>query len=278
MDKGRPLAWARIFGRLQTRLEGYNFYRRIELLIKGSAVDTYLPFFSVPVFLVFSGLFFLVVSLLLLMAVTKNLAISVGFGLLASFSPWLLLELLRIFNIRRIRRNYHGFLTSLIGFFTLSGDVVGSYQKAADYTGAPLNAFVKDAVYKYQRSNLDFASCLDELAERANEREMVKLIKFTKLYLAYGGDFAITLKKLNQQATRLENARLSLYSSAYVGLIAIGIMILINITAFFAMYSDPTAANVIGTTLTGLGLFYFNLASIIAGIVISFGIFRGDVS
>jgi len=274
LQKKRPpltLNW------MLNRLTRCRFFHRLELLIKASAVDKHIPFFNGYVFLAITLLIFLGVSSFL-NTVTRSWAVSIGFSALASIIPRLLLELLRVINIRRIRHNYHGFLSSLMGFFALSGDVIGGYQSAADYSGEPLKTYVKDAVYRYQRSNLDFEVCLDELAERANEREFVKLIKFTKVYLAYGGNFSTTLEKLNNQASRLEQARLSLYSSGYVGIIAIAVMMAIDFMAFFSIYiRDPASVEVMGSTLTGAGLLFFNLASVILGIVISFRIFRGDI-
>lgn len=273
----RPIALDRFLQSLLNKVGKNKIIHRIELLIKSSAVDKLMPFFNLYMFLFLSILFVLVIGVFSY-TVMKSIVVSGGVGLLAGFTPMLILELLRIINIRRVRSTYHGFLCSLIGFFSLSGDVVGAYMNAADYTGEPLKSYVKDAVYKYNRSNINFEVCLDELAERANEREFIKLVKFTKLYLSYGGDYSAILNKINTQSQRLESARLSLFSSAYVGIIAIGVMIFIDFTAFFSLFTSDTAATeILGTTLVGNGLIFLNMASVIFSIYIIFRLFRGDI-
>lgn len=273
----RPIALDRCLQRLLNKAGKHKILNRIELLIKASTVDKFVPFFNLYIFLSISSLIFLAISAFSY-TVIKSIVFALSLGVLAGFTPMLILELLRIINIRRVRRTYHGFLCSLIGFFSLSGDVVGAYMNAADYTGEPLKSYVKDAVYKYNRSNIDFDVCLDELAQRANEREFIKLVKFTKLYLSYGGDYPAILNKLNTQSQRLESARLSLFSSAYVGIIAIAVMILIDFTAFFSLFTSNTAAiDILGTTIVGNGLVFLNMASVIISIYIIFRLFRGDI-
>lgn len=270
-----------VLGNLVMRqLEGAkknHFLRSIDALIKASAIEKILPFFNLYVFLfitvavfIFSGL-----SSYLL---THSIIPSLGAGIIAGIMPKLLLELLRVINVRRVRNNYHGFLCSLIGFYTLTQDIVGSYKNAADYTGEPLRSYVNAAVYKYKKSNTDFSVCLDELADRTGERELCKLIKFTKLFLSYGGDFIKILNKLNGQSQRVEKARLSYYSSAYIGIIAIVIMVFIDIMTFILLFiSDKTASGVLSTTLLGNGFVLLNMAAVLFALYMSFRLFRGDI-
>jgi len=270
-----------VLGNLVMRhLEGakrYHFLRSIDVLIKASAIEKILPFFNLYVFL------FITVAIFAFSGsssylLTHSIIPSLCAGIIAGIMPKLLLELLRVINVRRVRNNYHGFLCSLIGFFTLTQDIVGSYKNAADYTGEPLRSYVNAAVYKYKKSNIDFSVCLDELADRAGERELGKLIKFTKLYLSYGGDFTKILNKLNGQSQRVEKARLSYYSSAYIGIIAIIIMAAIDIMTFILLFiSDKTASGVLGATLLGNGFVLLNVAAVLFALYMSFRLFRGDV-
>ncbi len=276
----RQKSWVNIkktvFRQMQ-KLNALKLLHHIDALIKSSAIDKIIPFFNTYLYLLITVLLFGGSSVLSYLLI-NSLIPSLGVGVLSGVVPVLVLELLRIINIRRVRRNYHGFLCSLIGFFALSGDIVGSYKNAANYTGEPLKSYVRDAVFKYDRSNKNFDVCLDELAERANEREFIKLIKFTKLYLSYGGDFSNILNKLNNQSQRLENARLSLYSSSYIGIIAISIMTLINIAGIFTVFTrDEAAARVLGTTLVGNGLLLLSLAAMLFAVYTSFRLFRGDI-
>ncbi len=256
-------------------LNKVKFLRDIEVLIKSSAIDMRMPFINTYSFLtiscaVFFTFFFFSYQMM------KSIIPSVCCGLIASIIPLLALKLLRIYNIRRVRNNYHGFLCSLAGFYSLSGDIVGSYRNAADYTGEPLKTYVKEAVYKYDKSNINFTVCLDALMDRVGERELIKFLKFTKLYLLHGGDYGIMLDKLNTQSQRMESARLSLYSSAYVGIIAIGIMTFVDVACLVSLFKiDDNAAYVLSSTLMGNGLILLNLIAVVFGVFTSFQLFKG---
>lgn len=273
----RPLAIDKLVQGLFNKLQKNNYLHKLDVLVKSSAVDKYIPFFNLYFLLTITIIIILVTGVFSYNQ-TESIVASGGIAVLFGIIPILLLRLMTIINIRRVRNNYHGFLCSLIGFFSLSGDVVGSYMNAADYTGQPLKSYVKDAVYKYSKSNAKFEACLEELSERASEREFTKLVKFTKLYLSYGGDFSAMLNKLNTQSFRLENARVNFYSSAYVGIAAIILMIFIDVGSIFMVFTNQNSTGyVLNSTLMGTGLLLGNLAAISFGIYTAFMLFRGDI-
>ncbi len=256
-------------------LNKVKLFRDIEVLIKSSAMDMRMPFFNTYSFLTISCAAFFAIFFFSYQ-IMKSIVPAVCCGLISSLIPLLALKLLRIYNIRRVRKNYHGFLCSLAGFYSLSGDIVGAYRNAADYTGEPLKTYVKEAVYKYDRSNVNFTVCLDELMDRVGERELIKFLKFTKLYLLHGGDYGIMLDKLNTQSQRMESSRLSLYSSAYVGIIAIAIMTFVDIACLASLFKiDDNAAYVLSSTLMGNGLILLNLLAVVFGVFTSFRLFKG---
>ena len=267
-------------GFLLRRIEGvkdYRYFRKIDVLIKSSAVKKVLPFINLYSYLFIT---FLIVfcSLISSYLLTRSIIPALGIAFIAGSMPTMVLELMRVVNIRRVRSNYHGFLCSLIGYYALSKDIVGSFNNAADYTGEPLNSYVKDAVYKYNKSNVNFDVCLDELEDRTGERELSKLIKFTKLHLLYGGDYTKILNKLNTHSQRVEKARMSFYSSAYVGIIAISVTGMVVVATFISIFSNERAASIVlSTTLMGNCFLLFNIISVFFAIYMAFRLFRGDV-
>lgn len=265
-----------VFSQLVSKVIGKKRFERLHLLIKVSGADIRLPFLTVPFLLIVMLIIFLGISSVFFVA-TENLLLSLGAGILVSSVPIFVLEVIKVINIHRIHKNYHGFITSLIGFFSLTGDVIGSYQNAADYTGEPLRSYVKDAVYKYNHSSISFEQCLDELAERAREREFVKLLQFTKLYQINGGDFLKILNELNDQSQRLERARLTHLSSAYVGAIVIAAMIFLDfLTLAIIFIREQGLAEILGATLTGNILILANFTAIVIAVVTAYKIVRGD--
>lgn len=266
----RNMRNARLFKKGKAR----SLLSRLDKLAGISGIGRTAPFFNVCIFILLTIVMF-TFAFLISFQMTRTLLPALAISIAAGCLPKAGLELLRILNIRRVRRNYHGFLNALAGFYSLTGDIVGAFRRASDYTAEPLKTYVKEAVYKYDKSSIGFDACLDELGQRAGERELLKLLKFTKICLLYGGDYLTVLEKLNRQSQRLENERLSLYTSAYVGIVVILAMVFIDLVVIAAVFmKDRFTAGILTSTILGNSLISLNLAAVTFGIYTCFRLFK----
>ncbi|MDK2951557.1 MAG: hypothetical protein PWQ77_1222, partial [Kosmotogales bacterium] len=162
------------------------------------------------------------------------------------------------------------------GFFNISGDIIYAFERSADYTTEPLKSFIKSTVMKYRRSNLEFIDCLDDLEKQIRDREFGKFIKFTKLHLVYGGDYRMAIRKLIEQARRLESSRSIMAASALTGTIVISGVIILDLVSFISAYTmNPETAIVLRSTLTGQLIAVGNLLAVGAGVYMIASLNRG---
>jgi tight adherence protein B len=241
--------------------------------IRVSGVRRFVPVMDVPLFLLLSLIFFLA-GCLWGFQTTRSPVVSLAAGVMAGFLPRIALEFMAVLNSRKVRSLYLGFLNVFYGFYSLDGDIVGAFRRSAAYTGEPLRTFINKMVHVYDRGGSDFGRCLDELAREVRDREFVKFIKFTKLYLVYGGDYARALEKLADQARRLESAGTALFSSATVGFLAVSAMAVLNGAGLVAAYAlNPDTAFFVKNTLTGQFLALANLGAVAFGLYTAVNIF-----
>lgn len=238
----------------------------IDDVIQSSNIQKYLPFMDVSVFMLLSIVlaFFI---LFLGYTITQSITISIFMAALSSMIPKIILDVMSASNTKKIRKLYLSFLNAFHGFYNISGDIIHAFDRSAEYTTEPLRSFIKEAVLKYNRSNIEFVECLDDLEQKIRDKEFKKFIKFTKLHLIYGGDYRKALSKLIQQARRLESSRAMLAASALSGTVIISGVILLDLLTFFSVYiSNPQSAEILRSTVTGQAITIYNLFAVSIGI------------
>ncbi|MBZ4687362.1 MAG: hypothetical protein JG764_995 [Clostridiales bacterium] len=248
---------------------------KIDISIQASNIQKYLPFMDISMFIITV----MVISLLILFLgyrITGSLITSLFIGIMTGFLPGVALDILAAANTKKIRRLYLGFLNTFEGFFNISGDIIYAFERSADYTTEPLKSFIKSTVMKYRRSNLEFIDCLDDLEKQIRDREFGKFIKFTKLHLVYGGDYRMAIRKLIEQARRLESSRSIMAASALTGTIVISGVIILDLVSFISAYTmNPETAIVLRSTLTGQLIAVGNLLAVGAGVYMIASLNRG---
>lgn len=248
---------------------------KLEKTINSSNIKKYIPWLNIYFFLLTVILFF-GAAFYITLKITHTYITSLFVAMIIGFLPKGFLEFATVINEKKLRKEYLGFLNVYYGFFNLSGDVVGAFRKSANYTGEPLKSFINSMVYRYDRSNIDFIQCLDFLAENIKDREFLKFIKFTKLYLIYGGDYEKALEKLIEQARKLENARISLTSTAIVGIFVIVIFSMLDIASLLMVYlNNLDVAVFLRTSTMGQILVLFNLITVCIGYYFVASFYRG---
>jgi|GEM_PF-1029397 tight adherence protein B len=247
----------------------------LDVSIQSSNIQKYIPFMDLSVFIVLTLTIFILVAFIGF-TITGSIPTSFFMGLMSGLIPKVVLDIMSASNTKKIRRLYLSFLNAFDGFYNISGDIIHALDRSAYYTTEPLQTFLKKAVLKYNRSNAEFTECLDDLEKQIKDREFRKFIKFTKLHLVYGGDYRKALRKLIEQARRLESSRAMLAASSLSGTIIISGVIVLDLVTFFSAYTmNPETAHVLRTTFTGQMISLGNLLAMGIGVYIITSLNRG---
>lgn len=260
------LAADRLFLNGKKRGNAEKIIDKIDVSIHASNINKYLPFLDVSLFMIIVFVVSLI-TLFLGYRITESLLTSFFMGIMSAFLPKVFLDILAAVNTKKIRKLYLGYLNTFEGFFNISGDIVYAFERSADYTTEPLKSFIKKAVIKYKRSNVEFTEYLEDLEKQIRDREFGKFIKFTKLHLVYGGDYRKALKKLIEQARRLESSRSIMAASALTGTLIISGVIVLDLVSFISAYTlNPESAVILRSTFTGQLIAAGNLLAVGFGI------------
>lgn len=259
-----------------TVLHRLTIFNSLNKLLFASNINKYIPFMNISWFISLV-IFIFFFCLYLSFNITNNLFVSILVGIMAGYLPKIFLDILIIINAKQIKKNYLSFLNIFYGFYGLNDDIIGAFRRTIDYLNEPLKSYISRVIFKYDKSfNIDFSDCLDELERSIKDKDFAKFLQFTKIHLAFGGDFKKTLEKLIEHARRMEEVRTDFASSAVIGIGVILFMSVLNLGGLIGAYIfNPDVAYFLKNTFLGYVFVLVDLIAVGVGYYIAADFYKG---
>jgi len=251
--------------RLQRQVKRYtktisvkmSFVDKIELiLIDKSNIRKYIPFMNFYVLVLFSSILFVISYML----VYKFLRFSVSSFILSSiafFAPFILLEIMGVYNSEYTRRKLGYFISILRQWIDDKEDIIYAFEKSVPALVEPMKSYIRDLTIQVRRG-MDPQDALTLLQMKVGNPQFTDFILNIKQNIKYRGDLKVLLSNMEEQFYKLEQEFNRRKISTFWDRIYIVLaMIFVIVVAYMLIKSTPEVLNFYTNTTPGKLLLTF---------------------
>lgn len=237
---------------------------KIELfLIDKSNIRRFIPFMNFYV-LIFAALLLFAISYIFVYSFLKFSISSIIISGISFFMPFIILEIMGLYNSDYTRRKLGYFISILRQWIDVKEDIIYAFEKSILTLGEPLKSYIKDTTVQVRRG-MDPQDALTILQMKIGNPQFTDFILNIKQNIKYRGNLKILLSNMEEQFYKLEQEFNRRKISTFWDKIYIVIaMILVIVIAFLLIRSNPKALNFYTNTIQGK--LYLTLFAVFYGI------------
>jgi len=226
------------------------------LLIDKSNIRKYIPFMNFYILILNSTILF-VISYLFIYRFLRFSVSSLIISSLAFFMPFIILELMGVYNSEFLRRKLGYFISILREWIDVKEDIVYAFEKSIPALVEPLRSYIRDLTIQVRRG-MDPQDALTILQMKIGNPQFTDFLLNIKQNIKYRGNMKVLLSNMEEQFYKLEqefNRRK--ISTFWDRIYIIMAMIFVIMVAYMLIKSNPKALNYYTNTTPGKLLLTF---------------------